>query len=71
MSSEKGHTVAATQGEKRISVEINNYEFSEVWEYFYMENMTSHFRKKGYSKKLSRQMVSSFIKEMRKVNFRI
>jgi hypothetical protein len=71
MSSEVGNTIATTQGEKRICVEVKNYDFIEVWEQVYLENMIRHFRKKGYAKKLSSKMAKSFIDEMRKTQFRI
>ncbi len=71
MSSEIGNTVATTQGEKRICVEVKNYDFFEIWGKVYIENMTQHFRKKGYAKRLSNKMAKSFIEEMRKTQFRI
>ena len=71
MSSEVGNTVATTQGEKRICVEVKNYDFIEVWEQVYLENMIRYFRKKGYAKKISTKMAKSFIDEMRKTQFRI
>ena len=71
MSSEVGNTIATTQGEKRICVEVKNYDFIKVWEQVYLENMLRHFRKKGYAKKISSKMAKSFIDEMRKTQFRI
>lgn len=53
MSSEVGNAISTTQGENRISIEVKNYEFIELWKQVYLKNMISYFKKKGYAKKLS------------------